>query len=1042
MTALQFSVSDRENDVIFHLTNMAVDLFHFDWQSEYKHRGATNYERKAHFRELRVKERGIWRFDDPPGSSTNTVHHSVSIERKYVRRGKNNREEEDDDSFYEIRSESEPAKRKLPVIVYVLTKSNQVRWGRRGREGYIHVKDESSELPDDSEESDTDAEDNESVRRWPEPAKHKGGRPYAKPSGRLARQLHIDKHVRTKEIKRKDWREQFSDEDYTKYCRNKKYSQATYSKISIIVTNKFKSARSQRRAQQRAQKRKHEKKDFEQIRAERRSQKEARESMEVIAPSFGDSIDADEDLSAKAEHSGDTPTTDRQVHVSKSSKEKEAKPDEQEDGRVLLIKLLRESTRPDTLHTEFRQDYREGACKPRRFVINISRLVFHHVTLMNRLRLKAIPKLDLTTYLVFAYCRESTQGVDLYRVQVASKWADSGKGILAHFKRVSNGNVTQIQELIQCVISAIDSVDLRRLVAKANRRKKKNIQFGNRPTCNFSMLLSVAKWELSNTSLPRASEWNSYGDAQDKPHTFYGFHNVRQIFEHHRNNVNSNNVKKFGPSDPGICGGCLVEADINGNNNLMALDACSHWFCEQCWKSRLFRQIKKAGGSQEGIASCVEEGCDGSADPITLLTLLSVEKIRSIIEGKIRSQVALMAPRVVICPNESCRQIFSVLGGNSVRTSEMAIPIVCQCSYQFCSKCLGSPHWPASCEYSTRYKEIMKQRKDNILFSKLLLDNELPDDLLSGRKCFNCGRFVRQFVFRKTEPKEFGRPVCLQCAREDNHNNNLQQNGILNSNQSRNNKINNVNIAGVESNITKWYKIASIHRKMRHPEVVKALYTMAEAVADKLVCAVTAGKYVGDATRAATEWDDSLLEWAEESYNELCKSQCDAPTEDSGVSSTGKHTLSESIEPSIRTTSASSNCSSKSLTQSTMILPSENSIALSKLSTLDGNEASELPASMTRAACNIVQLKLELHQIAEYVAVLLDYQVELRGKLIRCLERSEDLCSSLGILLHDPHVHNAARIIPTFMRLRTQAKQVIENIYNEICSVNLEGKLA
>ena len=1011
---------------------MATDFDEWDWQWEYKHRGMLNYENRTHYHALLLKKRGIRMFAERGVAvpSTRCYDHD-----------KNDREDDESEDWSVDGTFTKPkptAARKQPVIVHVINKGRQIQWGRRGRKGFIYHTEERNDLLDESEESEAESEDPEIYERWPSPVKHKGGRPYEKPFKEIS--YLKDKYIRSKKIKREEWYKQCCDEYNRQFF--KKPFHAPMEKICIINSKKHKSFT---KLQRKAVKAKKENMDFEQITAERRHQKEKNDKSEIVPPFIGESFNFDEDFSSKKDNTAMAVNGEEeigQVHQSELKKpynERKTTDNGPKDGGALIIKMLRESTRPDTLRTEFRKDYKEALCKPRRFAINISRIVFHHVTLMNRLRLKVIPKLDLTTYLVFTYCRESTLGVDLFRVHVASTWAGSGESMFVHFENVSNGNVTQIQELIQCVVSAIDSVNLRHLVAKENRRNKKNMQTGYRPTSKFPMLYAVMKWEFTNMSVPRDCEWYSIGDVEEKSHTLFDLKGFRQLFESNKSNQISKTIRR-GPSDPDICGGCLMGNDINGDIKLMALDACSHWFCEQCWKSRVLRQIKKANLSPEGVVFCAEEGCDNLVDPITLLTLLNVEKIRSIIECKVRSYVGTQAASLALCPNENCRQIFSLVGDYS-KTTEMAIPIVCRCSRQFCSMCFKSPHWPALCEHTTRYKEVMVQRKDDILFSKALLDNELPDDLLSGRKCFNCGRFVRLFVFRKTEPNEFGRPVCLQCAKEDNHNNNVSVNNDLNSNQIRTCVTRDRDNRSSDNNITKWYKIASAHRKMRHPEVVKALYEMAKIVADKLVCAVTAEKYVGDAKRAALEWDDSLLDWAEDNYSEFCKFQIDGSIADKGVSSSGKHSLSLSVRSNTRVTSASSNCSANSSMHSANIFASENSIALSKLPATDGDDASKLSVDMTRAACNIVHLKLELHHIAEYVAVLLDYQVTIRGKLVRCLERAEDLCFSLGILLHDPHVHNAARILPNFMRLRVQAKHAIENIYTELSNAGTETRL-
>ncbi|RUS84784.1 hypothetical protein EGW08_007468 [Elysia chlorotica] len=812
---------------------MAATFDEWDWQWEYKHRGLLNYEHRTHHRELLLEKRGV--FYDEYGVKLHVIKHCCDEDSEGERKSVHWLE-------YEKSTKAKQTAPKQPVLVHVLTKGMRIKWSRGGRQGYIHHTEEGDILCD-SEESDEDSDEFEECERWPSPAKHKGGRPYEKPDKSCG--FFTNKWLPSKTSKRNEWRQRSLDEADIQFF--KKSRVIRNDRITIIDARNHKPKKQLRI---RTEKREKQTNNLEQTRAERRHRRERNESPETFPPFIEENVNVDEDVSSRICYTavvakGVNETTIGHVSESDSTcDETKALDIDKEDDDTLLIKLLRESTRPDTLRTEFRTDYKEATCKPRRFVLNISRIVFHHVTLMNRLRLKAIPKLDLTTYLVFAYCNESTPGVDLFRVHVASTWAGSGESVFANFQNISNGNITSIQELIQCVVSAIDNVDLRRLVAKENMRNKKNTSNRYRPTSNFSMLYSFMKWEFTTTSVPRDLEWYSCQDFDEKSNAFFNLNGLRQLFEPGKNH-------------------------------------------------------------------------------------------------------------------------------------------------------------------------------------EALLDNELPDELLSGRKCFNCGRFVRLFVFRKTEPNEFGRPVCLQCAKEDNQNNNVDITSSLNTNKLLGGDTTYSDQQCTDSNITKWYKISRGHRKMRHPEVVKALYGMARIVADKLVCAVNAGKYVGDSKRAASEWDDSLLEWAEDNFNEFCKAQVDK-TEHSVVTSSDNRNVSFSARSNTRVSSASSNCSTNSLTGSPNILSS------GILRAIDGDDASELSVDMTRAACNIVHLKLELHHIAEYVAVLLDYQVAMRGKLIRCLERAEDLCFSLGILLHDPHVHNAPRILPTFMRLRVQAKHAIENIYNEI----------
>ncbi|CAL1539714.1 unnamed protein product [Lymnaea stagnalis] len=663
----------------------------------------------------------------------------------------------------------------------------------------------------------------------------------------------------------------------------------------------------------------------------------------------------------------------------------------------VTVLLSRATTRPDCLVTEFRQDYREGACKPRRFAINISRLMYQHVILRTRLRIRAVPKLDMSTYLVFAFSGEFPSGQDEYRVWVNSVWSNSPAGqMLRSF--ATDHKVARIHELIEDVVRAVDEVDIKQLRARTGSLPAEVRQ---RPVCLFNMLVTVARWETDSFCLPHTSEWcdresEARARKADSPEKILG--DVMALLDEKINDFSQ--CTSRGPANAYLCGICLLDfssKDREGQPLPLALTSCSHWFCEDCWRSKVVIQLKR--GRRPCHVDCPEKDCRGRMDPVTTLSLMRVHDIRRMNQFKVDNYV-VTSPLVKICPNASCGRIL--FAKPQAQADKSTLIVTCACSCQLCFKCARAPHWPSSCEMSDRYHNLISESGEDIL-TRTLLDGEFPEVVSRGKNCPRCRMFIQETNNLRFVTCACGCQFCWPCGKEINgsvvpHTRCVEV--FEQSDKVLKEIILNGKMELEDAQSSRWYRTALTHRKMRHPEVVIAMYAMADTTAKSIASSAQNGRYVGGVESAVKGWGKNLTKWARENYDNLhSPNTISAPV----LGHQGEDNYRRSPRP---LTSASSNRSASSFS----------------------NDPPDSDFSIAAATYNIVQSKLELHHIVEYTSVLLSNSLHIPSRLVQSLERAEDICTTLGILLQSSSAQNPRQIIPAFLRVQRQAINTIGDI--------------
>ncbi|KAF0978620.1 hypothetical protein FDP41_002440 [Naegleria fowleri] len=133
--------------------------------------------------------------------------------------------------------------------------------------------------------------------------------------------------------------------------------------------------------------------------------------------------------------------------------------------------------------------------------------------------------------------------------------------------------------------------------------------------------------------------------------------------------------------------------------NCTKLPACSHAFCDNCWKSHIESKINE--GKQQIF--CPEVGCNSIIDDDIISKFVSGEKKQKFERKFIESYVE-DNKSVKWCPSTPCC-------GRCVRVNvphTTPLEIECTCGQIFCFACTKYPHSPATCNMLTAWQKKCK----------------------------------------------------------------------------------------------------------------------------------------------------------------------------------------------------------------------------------------------------------------------------------------------------------------------------------------------
>lgn len=160
----------------------------------------------------------------------------------------------------------------------------------------------------------------------------------------------------------------------------------------------------------------------------------------------------------------------------------------------------------------------------------------------------------------------------------------------------------------------------------------------------------------------------------------------------------------------------------------MAIDSRGHWFCRRCWREHLLYQ-------NHCRLLCPEFNCKEEVDFTTVIQILNISEVWNYLTKRREN---LIHKQRKYCPNEKYWRLLSSM------TSDKRTNAVCGCGTKFCMDCFQSLHWPAPCEVSKKYWDVLKTKGVDISQTEEDFTTSVPEIVIQGKLCPNCNRFTEK----------------------------------------------------------------------------------------------------------------------------------------------------------------------------------------------------------------------------------------------------------------------------------------------------------
>ena len=448
-----------------------------------------------------------------------------------------------------------------------------------------------------------------------------------------------------------------------------------------------------------------------------------------------------------------------------------------------------------TLKQKFGNRLLECDCFPRKFVINIT----NDVTKLACLKSIRSTKADLTfACLVFVHDADNeinNPKEEIYKVYLNMPF--TVKMDKVKIQTIFDYAFTNIDEIIEQTIFFVETLPYEAF-------KKQKVSIMPTKSASSSNLEECANWKsqsyrLDNKVLIKMCfQTKDRHEDRDAGEQSAGFEHLSKmdIFEAEPKDVSS-------PKDK-FCSICFeaIGESLSGT----ALMACSHWFCDPCWKAHLLTRI----GDGKTRLVCPEYDCKKDIDNGTLLSLADANHVLKYFRFTHDLEIERQS-ETKWCPKPNCGAILKV-SSPQVKTAS------CQCGTKVCFECLGEAHWPAPCRAIEGYhRKISGYGDDNLMPAR-----HIPHFVVRGKCCPSCKRFIEKDGGCPCMSCPCGEMFCWGCGRKwygKSHGDYCYKVGYSNvhgtvakSIQPEDYLISKIRSSGRAD----WYKTAVEHRIQRH----------------------------------------------------------------------------------------------------------------------------------------------------------------------------------------------------------------------------------
>ncbi|XP_061174838.1 uncharacterized protein LOC133183982 [Saccostrea echinata] len=368
--------------------------------------------------------------------------------------------------------------------------------------------------------------------------------------------------------------------------------------------------------------------------------------------------------------------------------------------RVMLprkVILPTEETRPEFLKFIYGKGYMECKTFPRTFMIDITDEVKSVMKQNARMMYKAFC-MDLTTVLIFTY--------DIYTA------SSDGEEVFDVFINLNiDSEVIELATLFDFYTGSMESVIGQAVSQVKSYSEEQFAKLKHYPKGNSEIAFDALNAGTARSNISTLTEEDVFTETV--------------LNNRDRNESSEQLGLGFEALPPEICYICF-EA-MNENRPGIAMECCGHWFCRSCWREHLKQQ-------NFSKLLCPEFDCEKEVDFTLILQVLNITDVRKYL---IRQKETLVQSQCKYCPNEKCGRVLS-----PSLTSSKQYNAICECGTKFCPACFKFPHWPAPCEISLEYWNLLKEKGVDVKFNTE--DFSSAEVKVRGKNCPKCHQFIEK----------------------------------------------------------------------------------------------------------------------------------------------------------------------------------------------------------------------------------------------------------------------------------------------------------
>ena len=401
----------------------------------------------------------------------------------------------------------------------------------------------------------------------------------------------------------------------------------------------------------------------------------------------------------------------------------------------------------------FGHSYFEAACRPRKFVLDITSRVRELLKKRGVQAKVADHTDDAFSYLVFTHDGFYDDEHDVYKVSLNCRLRP---GLLAVQVEAEAGQALYRGPAMDLVSRAVDSMDgvVTDLVGQNHFPlflDKVPIKAGAR-----QLMQHLGSSEAYVPSVQRVFRLGSAVCAVTVP-----------------------SLSDMLQEEPAFCDVCYDDVSplTPDSAAATALLKCGHRVCDSCWSQHVHSRLR------QGFVrvTCPGYDCQGEVSVGVLLSVAPLDAVEKLLHRQ--EEVRIGASRTEKwCPHAACRRVIRLQPPSSAAACgeepELQQDVVCACGAHVCFRCLFPAHWPASCKQAEEYRARLaaaafpdreaavhddsRQERE----AKRRREEEKKNIMIvQGKHCPRC----KSFVFRDGGCPQMtcscGQLFCWQCGK-------------------------------------------------------------------------------------------------------------------------------------------------------------------------------------------------------------------------------------------------------------------------------------